>query len=261
MTASRATSSSCTTSPRSTSRPRRTVGVEALVRWNHPAAALLMPASSCPRRSRATLIEPITNWVLDEALRQQRRLARRRLDLTMAVNISPRSLTARKRPVSRPSPSSPRTWGIPPDRLILELTESAIIDADVPASSSCSTRWASASPIDDFGTGHSSLVYLQRLPVDRDQGRSLLRHAISRRSPSDAVIVRSIDRSRPQSQPDRRRRGCRGRGRDGPAASTMAATSAQGYLFSPPLPAQELTRWLTESPFGAQPGALPTSVG
>ena len=70
--ASSATSSSCTTSRRSTSRRRRTVGVEALVRWNHPSGRLFMPGEFMPEVERNELMVPMTEWVIDEALRQLR---------------------------------------------------------------------------------------------------------------------------------------------------------------------------------------------
>ena len=56
---------------------RRTTGVEALVRWQHPTEGLLMPAQFMPEAERSELIEPLTSWVLNEALRQQREVARR----------------------------------------------------------------------------------------------------------------------------------------------------------------------------------------
>ena len=72
---------------------RRTTGVEALVRWRHPTDGLLMPAQFMPEAERSELIEPLTRWVLDAALRQQRVWSDAGIDLTMAVNISARSLT------------------------------------------------------------------------------------------------------------------------------------------------------------------------
>jgi diguanylate cyclase len=82
---------------------RRTTGVEALVRWRHPTDGLLMPAQFVPEAERSELIEPLTRWVLNEALRQQRVWRDAGLDLTMAVNISARSLAR-----DSDLPSSPR---------------------------------------------------------------------------------------------------------------------------------------------------------
>ena len=68
------------------------------MRWQHPTDGLLMPAQFMPEAERSELIEPLTTWVLDAALRQQREWRDAGLDLTMAVNISARSLTPRQRP-------------------------------------------------------------------------------------------------------------------------------------------------------------------
>ena len=79
-------------------RTMRIVGVEALVRWQHPTRGLLMPDQFMPEADRSALIEPLTKWVLDEALRQQSAWSERGIDLTMAVNISARQPHARQRP-------------------------------------------------------------------------------------------------------------------------------------------------------------------
>ena len=101
-------------------------GVEALVRWRHPVRGLLMPGSFMPEVESTELIGPVTKWVLNEALRQQQVWREQGIDLTVAVNISARSLGPRST-----LPDSVRdlteTWKTPPGRLILELTESALI--------------------------------------------------------------------------------------------------------------------------------------
>ena len=99
---------------------RQTTAVEALVRWCHPTAGLLMPAQFMPEAESSELIEPLTRWVLDAALRQQRLWSDAGLDLTMAVNIAPRSLM-RGSDLPATVAKLTETWGIPPGRLILEL--------------------------------------------------------------------------------------------------------------------------------------------
>jgi EAL domain-containing protein (putative c-di-GMP-specific phosphodiesterase class I) len=227
---------------------RRTTGVEALVRWRHPTLGLLMPAQFMPEAERSALIEPLTKWVLDEALHQQRVWSDAGLDLTMAVNISARSLT---RGSDLPDTVARLTeaWGIEPGRLILELTERAIIDADVPDVLDVLHAMGERLAIDDFGTGHSSLVYLQRLPVDEVKvDRSFVVNLAT--VPGDAVIVRStIDLAHNLGLT------VVAEGVEDETALAVlveyGCDSAQGYFFSPPCPADELTTWLTESPFGA----------
>jgi diguanylate cyclase (GGDEF)-like protein/PAS domain S-box-containing protein len=230
---------------------RRTTGVEALVRWNHPTAGLLMPAQFMPEAERSELIEPLTKWVLNEALRQQRRWHNAGLDLTMAVNISARSLT---RHGNLPGTVAKLTeaWGIAPDRLILELTENAIIDGEVAHALELLHGMGERLAIDDFGTGHSSLVYLQQLTIDEIKvDRSFVMNLPS--VPGDAVIVRStIELAHNLGLT------VVAEGVEDEAALEIlvedGCDSAQGYFFSPPCPADELTTWLTESPFGARVG-------
>jgi diguanylate cyclase (GGDEF)-like protein/PAS domain S-box-containing protein len=226
---------------------RRTTGVEALVRWRHPKQGLLHPASFLPQAERTALIAPLTRWVLNDALRQQRVWRGEGIDLTMAVNVSARTL--------QPTGELPDTvaelteiWGTSPDRLTLELTESALIE---PAAPDVLTRLHSMGgkvSIDDFGTGYSSLAYLQNLPVDQIKvDRSFIVNLAS--VPGDAVIVRStIDLAHNLGMT------VVAEGVEDELTLDIlveyGCDSAQGYFFSRALAAEELTPWLTESPFG-----------
>lgn len=229
-------------------RAPRTVGVEALVRWRHPTNGLMMPAEFIPEAERSDLIEPLTSWVIDEALRQQRIWSDAGLDLTMAVNVSAHSL-ARGSSLPDIVARLTDTWGIAPGKLILELTESAVIDADVPSVLDALHAMGELLAIDDFGTGHSSLVYLQRLPIDQIKiDRSFVMNLAS--VPGDAIIVRStIDLAHNLGM------SVVAEGVEDEVALRMlvdyGCDSAQGYLFSRPSAGEELTRWLTTSPFGA----------
>ena len=113
--ASSATSWSCTTSRRSTLRPSETIGVEALLRWNHPSGRLFMPGEFMPEVERNELMIPITEWVIDEALRQLRAWRDHGYDLTMAVNLGARCLAEgtalfeTRRRAHRPAGTSRRT--------------------------------------------------------------------------------------------------------------------------------------------------------
>jgi diguanylate cyclase (GGDEF)-like protein/PAS domain S-box-containing protein len=233
--------------------PRRTTGVEALVRWQHPTEGLLMPAQFMPEAERSELIEPLTRWVLNEALRQQRKWRDNGLDLTMAVNVSARSLT---RHSDLPHTVAKLTdfWDVDPDRLILELTENAIIDADVAEVLDVLHTMGERLSIDDFGTGHSSLAYLQQLTIDEIKvDRSFVVHLPT--VAADAVIVRStIELAHNLGLT------VVAEGVEDEAALEMliedGCDSAQGYYFSRPRPAEELTAWLTESPFGAAAGII-----
>ena len=226
---------------------RRTTGVEALVRWRHPVDGPLMPGEFLPEVERSELIEPLTSWVLSEALQQQREWRDAGLDLTMAVNISARSLgpgSDLPETVARLTEAS----SIPAGRLILELTENAIIDANGPDVLDLLHSMGERLAIDDFGTGHSSLVYLQRLPIDQIKvDRSFVVNLAS--APSDAVIVRStIDLAHNLGLT------VVAEGVEDEVALDMlveyGCDSAQGFFFSRPCAPEELTKWLSESEFG-----------
>jgi diguanylate cyclase (GGDEF)-like protein/PAS domain S-box-containing protein len=167
-------------------------GVEALVRWQHPARGLLLPGIFMPDVERTELLGPLTQWVLNEALRQQRAWADGGIDLTMAVNISARSLTARSTLLGTLEQVQ-KTWGTKPDRLILELTESALIESEAPRLLGGIREMGIKLSIDDFGTGYSSLSYLKRLPVDEIKiDKSFVTKLANRdESDDDPVIVRS----------------------------------------------------------------------
>ncbi len=231
---------------------RQTVGVEALVRWRHPTDGLLMPDQFLPAAERSKLIEPLTRWVLDEALHQQRLWTDAGLDLTMAVNISAQSL-GRGSDVPDVVAKLTESWGIAPGKLILEVTESAVIDAGAADALRRLHAMGQKLAIDDFGTGHSSLVYLQRLPIDQIKiDRSFVEHLAS--VPGDAVIVRStIDLAHNLGL------SVVAEGVEDEAALDMlveyGCDSAQGFFFNRPRAADEITEWLTESPFGVPLGA------
>ena len=230
---------------------RRTTGVEALVRWQHPTAGLLMPAAFMPEAARSELIEPLTNWVLDAALHQQRDWCDAGIDVTMAVNISTRNLT-RGGTLPDTVAQLTDTWNITPGTLILELTENALIDAEGPVILELLHAMGERVAIDDFGTGHSSLVYLQRLPIDEikvDQSFVINLATVA----SDAVIVRStIDLAHNLGLT------VVAEGVEDEDALAMlveyGCDTVQGHLFSRALAAPELTAWLTESAVGVATG-------
>jgi diguanylate cyclase (GGDEF)-like protein/PAS domain S-box-containing protein len=223
---------------------REITGVEALVRWQHPTQGLLAPASFMPEVERTHLLAPVTRWVLDAALRQQRRWRDEGLDLSMAVNVSARSLL---RASTLPDAVAELTqlWGIPPARLTLELTESALIpDAAAAVLGRLHTMGGLLS-IDDFGTGYSSLAYLQRLPVNEIKiDRSFVMNLAS--AGDDAIIVRStIDLAHNLGL----RVVAEGVEDEGVAKLLVEyeCDGAQGYHFGRPAPAADLSELLSGS--------------
>jgi diguanylate cyclase (GGDEF)-like protein len=168
----------------------RIVGAEALVRWNHPTRGLVSPADFISVAEETGLIYQLGDWVLRRACEQLAYLGRES-GLHISVNISPKQF--REAGFVEQVRSILVQTGAPPEMLTLEITESLVID-DIEQTGqrmrTLKTLGVSFS-IDDFGTGHSSLAYLKRLPLDAIKiDRSFVRDIES--DPNDAVIVETI---------------------------------------------------------------------
>jgi diguanylate cyclase (GGDEF)-like protein len=144
----------------------RVVGVEALIRWDHPRRGLLLPDSFIPLAEESGLIVPIGRWVLDEACRQAAAWGAEGLRLGLAVNVSAFQLG--RDSFADDVRGTLRRTGLSPSSLTLEITETALM-RDVPAAAERLRALKALGvlvAIDDFGTGYASLSQLQRMPVD-----------------------------------------------------------------------------------------------
>ncbi|MCO7219942.1 EAL domain-containing protein [Klenkia sp. PcliD-1-E] len=147
----------------------RVAGYEALVRWNRPGRGLVPPDEFIPVAESSRLVCDLDRWVLGTATRQ---LAAWRADaagaaddVTMAVNLSGRHLTDRR--VVDDVAAALAAAGVPADRLVLEVTETVLVDDPVAAEHLAALRGLGVSiAIDDFGTGYTSIGQLRSLPVD-----------------------------------------------------------------------------------------------
>jgi predicted signal transduction protein with EAL and GGDEF domain len=171
---------------------RLVVGVEALIRWEHPACGLLQPAAFIPFAEESGLISSIGAWVLEEACAQLSRWGPRAEGITLAVNLSAKQLL---RPELADDVASVlHETGIAPDRLCLEITESAVME-DPDAAVATLARLKALGvilAIDDFGVGLSSLGRIRELaPADVIK---IDRSFISRLGASDrdSAIVGSV---------------------------------------------------------------------
>ena len=148
---------------------RHIVGVEALVRWQHPTRGLVAPADFIPIAEATGLIVPMGHWVLQSACALLARWAKRRerADLTVAVNIS--ALQIRQSDFVAQVLEVVQRTGAIAKRLKLELTESLFVDdvEDTIAKMKALSALGIGFSLDDFGTGYSSLSYLKRLPLDQ----------------------------------------------------------------------------------------------
>ncbi len=225
-------------------RTQRIVGLEALVRWQHPQRGFLAPDTFIPQAEEAGLIGPLTLWVLKSALARQASLQQQGLLLNMAVNLSARNLHDLELPAS--VLRLLRESGVDPKYLTLEITESAVMSnpSDGLAILSELDRMGVKLAIDDFGTGYSSLAYLKRLPVDELKiDKSLVTDMEV--NENDAVIVRStIDLAHnlglkvtaegveTQDVWD--------------TLSILGCDQSQGYFMGSPMSEEKLDAWLGE---------------
>jgi diguanylate cyclase len=164
------------------------VGMEALVRWNHPKQGRVLPGDFIDLAEQTGLMNPLTTIILETAVREWA-ATRTTPPITIAVNLSARTLQDPRLPQRITSMLD--AYDAPPFLLALEITEN-ILMADPARSMDCLTRLHDMGVrlvIDDFGTGYSSLSYLRRLPVDELKiDRSFVEALVTGH---DDVIVRS----------------------------------------------------------------------
>jgi diguanylate cyclase (GGDEF)-like protein/PAS domain S-box-containing protein len=145
---------------------RRVVGLEALVRWDHPVLGTVPPDEFIALAEDDGLIVALQRWVLGQAMTDLAALLADGWQLQMGVNVSVRHLQAGC--LGPDVAQALAATGVPPERLVLEITESVMLDArdrlesDLAALRGMGCKIA----LDDFGRGYSSLAYLARLPVD-----------------------------------------------------------------------------------------------
>ena len=219
-------------------------GFEALLRWPHPALGFISPDEFIPIAEQTGLIEPLTWWVMREALGELRRWRDEGYEFSMAVNVSVRSLLDSsmverlRRMVAE--------FGLAPDSLTLEITESAMMvefeRSEAVLRSLCDMGFRIA--IDDFGTGYSSLSRLKVLPVhvvkiDRafvknicfDKGdQAIVRSIIElARVMGHTVVAEGIEDLQTWSR-----------------LAALDCDLGQGYYFARPMLATDCRRWVAE---------------
>ena len=138
--------------------------VEALVRWNHPREGLMPPDRFIPMAEETGIIHPLTAWVIDSALAQLTRWLEDGIDVSVAVNVSPRNIEdhSLEEMVAR----ALGNVKVDPSRLTLEITEGVAMAAAAAKALHRLHEIGVRLALDDFGTGYSSLLYLMRLPVN-----------------------------------------------------------------------------------------------
>lgn len=226
------------------------IGVEALVRWQHPRLGLLYPDSFIELAEMSGHIKPLTQEVLRLAMKQIREWSNHGLVLPIAVNISAANLQDKDFPGTVAALIA--EYEVSSHLLELEVTETAIMNDPITAIENTRklSRLGVQMSIDDFGTGYSSMAYIQKLMVAKikidksfviDMGGN----------ENDEVIVRStIDLAHNLGL-------CAvAEGVESQAAwdklREMGCDSAQGYFMSKPLPPEKLMEWIQSSPWSGQ---------
>lgn len=165
--------------------------VEALIRWQHPHDGLIMPNDFIPLAEETGLISPLTDYVMQAATEQMAKWEHDGIILSVAINIAPQLLSHLELPDRFAALMTEH--GLPPSRLILEITESAAM-ADTARTMDILARFRLKDmglSIDDFGTGYSSLVELFRMPFNELKiDKSLIMEA--HMNEQAQLIVRSI---------------------------------------------------------------------
>tara|TARA_R110001592_G_scaffold192291_1_gene438915 strand:- start:930 stop:1955 length:1026 start_codon:yes stop_codon:yes gene_type:complete len=215
--------------------------VEALMRWNHPTLGAIPPGKFIPRAERSTLIDRLTEFAIDEALRQIVRWKKAGIAMKVAVNISAQNLT-------QPSfvyqvMNQLEKYGVDGSSLELELTENSLMHNVNNAIEVLTklTKLGIVVSIDDFGTGYSSLQYLQKLPVSiikidqsfilnlasDDGARYIVDAAVNLAHKIDMkVVAEGVEDQQALN-----------------ILKEMGCDYAQGFLISHPVPASEFTKW------------------
>jgi diguanylate cyclase (GGDEF)-like protein len=223
-------------------RSGRVIAIEALVRWQHPVHGLLFPDRFLGLAEQTDVIDRLTRWVLRRALRDCRQLSPLRGGPRVAVNVSARSIG--RGALADEVIAALTELDIEPDRLIIEVTETAIL-AD-PARAATELRRLSDAGVkislDDFGQGQTSISHLSTLPLHELKiDRAFVGDMDI--DPAHAAIVRSmvelghnlgLQVVAEGVETEQVREQLRGAGSD----------LLQGYLLSRPLPREQLVEWL-----------------
>lgn len=227
-------------------RDHRVVGVEALLRWQHPQHGFVPPDLFIPLAEQNGAIIPIGEWILDQTCRQLREWHDQGFsDLRMAINLSTVQLHHAELP--RVVNNLMQVYRLPPRSLELEVTETGLMeDISTAAQHLLSLRRSGALiAIDDFGTGYSSLSYLKSLPLDKIKiDKSFVQDLLE--DEDDATIVRAIIQLGKSLGMQVIAEGVETAEQEAYIIA-QGCHEGQGYLYSKPLPARELTAFLKQA--------------
>ncbi|GAB1255849.1 hypothetical protein NBRC116494_03510 [Aurantivibrio plasticivorans] len=221
------------------------VGFEALIRWQHPKKGLILPGKFIPIAEESNLIRDIGNWILGESM-QQIQLWDRMLpkEVRIAINISARQLT--QVDLVEQLEMMIEHFGLSPSRLEIELTETSVLQDEQLAVQHLSAlrNLGVEISLDDFGTGYSSLSFLRKLPIDTVKIDKSFTANVTQNGEARAIVMSLLSLCRELNVTT--------------IAEGIETTSqlqflmehgcdqGQGFLFSEPLPSEEVEQFLEE---------------
>ncbi len=222
------------------------IGMEALLRWRHPERGLIPPLEFIKVAEKSTLINQIGDWVFDATCKQIRAWLDAGYSVPrVSVNVSARQL--RSENLSHSFSAVAASYQLAPSLLCIEITEHALLeDVDAVKNNMREIKQAGFSiSLDDFGMGHSSLLYLKRWSVDELKiDRSFIDGLVN--GEEDKLIVKAII-----ALGDALGLSLVGEGVETQAQADILIASGcnhlQGYLYSPPVEAKELITWLKKA--------------
>lgn len=246
----------CHYQPKINARDGSIHSLEALLRWHHPSRGLLLPEEFLPAAEHAGLMRQVAHRTVNLALEQIRSWRDQSISLTVAVNLSTANLLDLDLVGSIERLLA--THGLPPDALIIEITESTLMDSARSRNTVAALRSVGVRiSLDDYGTGWSSLARLQDVSVDE---LKLDRRFVARlaQDPRSVAIVRSTVALAQSLEADLVAEGVE----DEVTLSAVrryGCTITQGFVHSPPLPADAMLAWITaHSP--EQAAEQPTAI-
>ncbi len=228
--------------------------VEALIRWMHPKRGFMPPDSFIPLAEQTGNIRKLTAWMLGAAIRQARVWADKGISVKIAANLSARDLSNRDLPgdVARLL----EAHGVPASALILEITESAVMEDPTHALEVLAQLHGMGLTlsIDDYGTGYSSMAYLKRLPVQEIKiDKSFVLKLASNRG--DAILVKSTIELGHNLGLKVTAEGIE----DEESLKILQAygcETGQGYFISKPIPAEDFERFYALSRWSPRRGLM-----
>jgi diguanylate cyclase (GGDEF)-like protein len=227
--------------PKIDARSGKVTSAEALVRWHHPRLGFVMPAQFVPLAERSGLIGPLGDWVIEAACKQARAWRAKGLRMRVAINLS--AYQMRQEDIADRIAGALARYRIHPSLLTCEITETAAME-DTGATQETFRRLGELGThvsIDDFGTGHSSLSYLRRLPAEELKIDASfvkdLDHSADARAVVDAVVklahalglkvvAEGVENVRQRQ-----------------ILVELGCDELQGYLFAKPMTARALLLW------------------